>query len=1060
MKGLARAVALAALTLMLNVSTRAATDPCDGRPPADAATLAAEPEALLRNDPAAAVARACSLRAAHPGVRATLALVQALSAEGRFDEAGTLLASLPAPPADQPALAAEQALAHAGLASDQNRYAEAGPWFEQAIAALQRAGLTRSLPYARALLGREQTLRTLRQTPDALARASAALEEAIGVLEQGGHAVSRDMGDALNHRTMLAYAQQDLPAAIAHARAEVTLARRLDGPDTPEAFDALASLGAMLAQLRRFDEAEAALDDGLRLMALHPDIGASGQLGVLNNLAALQLDRGRYDAALARADQSLALARRAFPGNALLLLVPMSHRAQALMSLSRLAEAQAQYETARALTAGDPSVPALRRLRLLDNLADLYLRLNDAEAARQAIAEGLQVAGTDAHFGYWRGRLLRQQATLAAAQGRWAEVDALHAEAAPLIAAAIGEQHPYVEDSTVQRCLAQLHGPLPGNACAVLQQRAAAADSAAPAQRFRVHNALALADERAGRPDGALQHHLQALAAAQSAGTAHPLWVAYDALALHLRQAGTPGRKALAIAFGKAAVEQIERMRQDFPPAARESERGFVADKLRVYRRLADWLAEDQRLDEALQTLRLLKREEFQDFVRGEGVPAVALPRRWLTPAEAQWRAQAPADAPEAAQPATALPSTAQPEAVQPEAARVAAWQALLREASAAPGPAPRAAMATPTPRAAPAAAPVRRGELQAWLFAADGQLRLLLDSRAGRRAQVLPVDPAGLARQVGQVLARIAAREDALPLLQSLHAQLAAPLVQAAQAAGAQRLVLHLDGVLRYLPFAALHDGHRYLGERFAIEQRVAGLADTAPALPAADATPYVQAFGVSQALAGLPALQAVADEVCGIVDGQVQGLAPGDGRCARGAVPGAAWLNQAFTAERLRRATESARSAAQGRRQWLHLGTHFVLRPGHIGKSWLLTGDAGRLQLDELAGYDLHGQALVTLSACETGLGGAEGADGRELDGLAGVLARRGAAAVVASLWRVEDRSTSLLMRSLYRALRQGSDPAQALQAAQRRVREQPGGAWRHPFYWAGFALTRTEP
>ncbi len=1044
----ARAAALALLTLTLSVSTRAAADPCAGQAPADAATLAADPEALLRNDPAAAVARACSLRAARPGARETLALVQALSADARFDEAGALLATLPPPPADDPALAAEQALVHALLASDQNRYDEAGPWFEQSIAALQRAGQTRSLAYARALLGREQTLRTLRQTPDALDRASAALEEAIAVLEQGGHAISRDMGDALNHRTMLAYARQDLAGAITHARAEVALARRIDGPDTPDAFDALASLGAMLSQLRRFDEAEAALEDGLRLMALHPGIGPSGQLGVLNNLAALQLDRGRYDAALTRAEQAIALARRAFPGNALLLLVPMNNRAQALMSLSRLAEAQAQYEAARALTAGNASVPALRRLRLLDNLADLYLRLNDAEAARQAIAEGLQVAGTDAHFGYWRGRLLRQQATLAAALGRWAEVDALQAEAAPLIAAAIGAQHPYVDDSTVQRCLAQLRGPLPGEACSALQDRVAAADEATPAHRFRVHNALALADDSAGRRDGALQHHLQALAAAQSAGTAHPLWAAYDALALHLRQAGTPAQKALAIAFGKAAVEQIERMRQDFSPAARDSERGFVADKLAVYRRLADWLAEDQRLDEALQTLRLLKREEFQDFMRGEGVAAAPLPQRWLTPQEAQWRARAPG---------TGAEAPAEPAALPAEAERVTAWQALLREAAAAmsrpaPGPPPLAA-----PRAAPR---VAAGELQAWLFAADGQLRLLLDSRAGRQAVLLPADPAALARSVGQVLARIAAREDALPLLQALHAQLAAPIARAAQAAGAQRLVLHLDGVLRYLPFAALHDGHAYLGERFAIEQRVDGRAPSEAAPARAGIGPYVQAFGVSQALAGLPALQAVADEVCGIVDGEVQGLEASDGRCERGAMPGAAWLNHAFTAARLRSATDTARTATPGRRQLLHLGTHFVLRPGHIGKSWLLTGDAGRLRLDELAGYDLRGQALVTLSACETGLGGAEGADGRELDGLAGVLAQRGAEAVIASLWRVEDRSTSLLMRSLYRELRQGSDAAQALRRAQRRVREQPGGAWRHPFYWAGFALTTSEP
>jgi CHAT domain-containing protein len=44
---------------------------------------------------------------------------------------------------------------------------------------------------------------------------------------------------------------------------------------------------------------------------------------------------------------------------------------------------------------------------------------------------------------------------------------------------------------------------------------------------------------------------------------------------------------------------------------------------------------------------------------------------------------------------------------------------------------------------------------------------------------------------------------------------------------------------------------------------------------------------------------------------------------------------------------------------------------------------------------------------------------------------------------------------MRALYAALAQGAAPAAALQQAQQRVRDTPGGAWRHPFHWAGFTL-----
>ena len=78
--------------------------------------------------------------------------------------------------------------------------------------------------------------------------------------------------------------------------------------------------------------------------------------------------------------------------------------------------------------------------------------------------------------------------------------------------------------------------------------------------------------------------------------------------------------------------------------------------------------------------------------------------------------------------------------------------------------------------------------------------------------------------------------------------------------------------------------------------------------------------------------------------------------------------------------------------------------------------------------------------------------------LDGLNMLVIRRGARAVLASLWRVDDRSTSVLMREFYRQLgRLG--PAEALQRAQQVLRNSPGGAWAAPFHWAGFYLTQRQ-
>jgi len=65
-----------------------------------------------------------------------------------------------------------------------------------------------------------------------------------------------------------------------------------------------------------------------------------------------------------------------------------------------------------------------------------------------------------------------------------------------------------------------------------------------------------------------------------------------------------------------------------------------------------------------------------------------------------------------------------------------------------------------------------------------------------------------------------------------------------------------------------------------------------------------------------------------------------------------------------------------------------------------------------------------------------------------------RAGAKQVVASLWRVEDRSTAELMSRFYRALLvEGRPPAAALRQAQLAVRSDP--RWHAPFYWSGFLL-----
>ncbi len=116
------------------------------------------------------------------------------------------------------------------------------------------------------------------------------------------------------------------------------------------------------------------------------------------------------------------------------------------------------------------------------------------------------------------------------------------------------------------------------------------------------------------------------------------------------------------------------------------------------------------------------------------------------------------------------------------------------------------------------------------------------------------------------------------------------------------------------------------------------------------------------------------------------------------------------------------------------------------------------GRLTAREIAGLNLQA-SLVVLSACETGLGKAQGGEGST--NLARSFRYAGARSVVASLWRVSDLSTTVLMKSFYRNLLQSRGPSEALRRAQLDLIQSQGRSRdiSHPFYWAAFQLIGTD-
>lgn len=110
---------------------------------------------------------------------------------------------------------------------------------------------------------------------------------------------------------------------------------------------------------------------------------------------------------------------------------------------------------------------------------------------------------------------------------------------------------------------------------------------------------------------------------------------------------------------------------------------------------------------------------------------------------------------------------------------------------------------------------------------------------------------------------------------------------------------------------------------------------------------------------------------------------------------------------------------------------------------------GEDGLLSADDILGMDLQGTELVTLSACETGIGAITAGEGNF--GLRRSFLIAGARSLIVSLWKVPDEATAPLMREFYRGLLLGESKTSALRAAQDLVRTSRS----HPVYWAAFIL-----
>lgn len=275
--------------------------------------------------------------------------------------------------------------------------------------------------------------------------------------------------------------------------------------------------------------------------------------------------------------------------------------------------------------------------------------------------------------------------------------------------------------------------------------------------------------------------------------------------------------------------------------------------------------------------------------------------------------------------------------------------------------------------------------------------------------------------------------------------------------------LIFVNDRVTRYIPMAALFDGERFLLERYRISTVLApSLTDTTARLASVENT-NVLGLGLSHAVADFSALPGVVKELTAIVRNGARGLS--------GIYPGQVLLDGDFTLESLQ--------ANVANYQVLHVATHAAFVPGRAEESFIVLGNGERLTTTDIEVMErrLRNLHLVVLSACQTALGG-EAGDGTEIAGISSYFLEAGRAeTVIASLWKVNDDSTSLLMQRFYELLATGElTKAEALRQAQLSLlydqdietrlansrgtlsRNSPPAdlaGFQHPYHWAPFIL-----
>ena len=564
------------------------------------------------------------------------------------------------------------------------------------------------------------------------------------------------------------------------------------------------------------------------------------------------------------------------------------------------------------------------------------------------------------------------------------------------------------------------------------------------------------------------------------------------------------GNRPLAVFYGKQSVNKYQELRRairNLDPATRKK---YLRTVEATYRGLADLLIETGRFAQAEQVLRMLKEEEYFDFVRRDPDEIKSLDARvTLTEKEKRLieRYALLADRiSEIGRELTALEDRPdkQKELSAGKQERRAGLEKELADADAAFKLFLEKELVAEFGDEKVAGVEYDRslqtklkewgeGTVALYTVVTENRYRVILTTPHIQVDGKTEITAAELSRKIFAYRAALRNIEtDPRPLAKELYDILIKPVEKHLQAANAETLVWSLDGTLRYIPLATLSpDGKTYLVEKY---RNVVTTPATREDVSDSDAEWRALGVGVSESstienpenpdeLIKFSPIPGTKTELMRIVRDESK---PSE----NGILRGRRFLDGDFTAKSL--AESLSEKTPDGRKKYtaIHIASHFQLG-SNWANSFLLLGNGKILTLKDLknsAALDFGGVELVTLSACDTA--STTDSNGKEVDSLAEVIQIKNGKAVLAALWAVADESTPLLMSEFYRLRKENPQmtKAAAMQRAQTAMltgelkpaaeyieelddfyKTRPGASFRfdrtapfaHPYFWSPFVL-----